>query len=155
MNIKASRTFPADIPEIENVYAFISQTLSENGIGPAIENLFNLAVDEIFSNIVRYGYASDASRPTADAAIQITVQIDGDGVSMTFRDRGEPFDPLQARPPDLSLAIDERPVGGLGIYIVKNTFDDVCYAFEDGFNIFTLKKLLDKKGNRRGTQSCG
>jgi anti-sigma regulatory factor (Ser/Thr protein kinase) len=144
MNIDESRTFPADISEIENVYGFISRFFSENEVDSAMEPIFDLAVDEIFSNIVKHGYESEASRTAA--AVHIALHVEDGAVSLTFRDRGKPFDPLQARPPDLSLDLDERPMGGLGIYIVKNSFDDVRYSFEDGFNVFTLKKLR-KRGH--------
>ncbi|MDR1509609.1 MAG: ATP-binding protein [Synergistaceae bacterium] len=147
MNIKANGTFPAEISEIENVYGFISRILSESGLDAAVATLFELAADEIFSNIVKYGYESEASRTAADAAVYIAIHIGDDAVSMTFRDRGNPFDPLQTHPPDLSLGLDERPVGGLGIHIVKNSFDDVRYSFEEGFNVFTLIKLR-KRGPR-------
>jgi anti-sigma regulatory factor (Ser/Thr protein kinase) len=155
MHIKASETFPADTSEIENVYDFISRTLSENGIDAATVVLFDLAVDEVFSNIVKYGYPSEASRTdTVDIAIHIAIHIDDDAVSMTFRDGGNPFNPLQARAPDLLLELNERTLGGLGIYIVKNSFDDVRYSFEEGFNVFTLTKL--RKGSsslRKGSSS--
>lgn len=141
MNIKADKRFQADISEIENVYRFISRILSGNGVEPALETLFKLAADEIFSNIAKYGFGSGSETPRAEGAIHVAIHVEDDAVSMTFRDRGKPFDPLQARPPNLSLDLGQWPVGGLGIYIVKNSFDDVYYSFEEGFNIFTLKKF--------------
>ena len=144
MNIKADKTFPADVSEIENVYSFISRILSGDGVESAIETLFKLAADEIFSNIVKYGFGNEAPRLPAEAAIHVAMHVGDDAVSMTFRDRGNPFNPLQAPHPNLSLDLDERQAGGLGIYIVKNSFDGVYYSFEEGFNTFTLKKLRKK-----------
>ena len=61
---------------------------------------------------------------------------------MTFKDRGVPYDPLQKEEPDISLSAEERQIGGLGIFIVKKTMDDVNYRYEDGQNVLTVKKLF-------------
>ena len=61
---------------------------------------------------------------------------------MTFMDNGEPFDPLQKQDPNVSLSAEERKVGGLGIFLVKQTMDEVKYSYEYGTNILTLKKNL-------------
>ncbi|MDR1979203.1 MAG: ATP-binding protein [Synergistaceae bacterium] len=136
--VEKSGTFRAEMSEIENIYVFISRTLSESEVDPGIENLFMLAVDEIFSNIVKYGFDGSGEGATAD----ISIQIEDGAASLTFRDGGKPFDPLSANPPDVLLGLDEKPVGGLGVYIVKNSFDEVRYSREDDHNVFTLKKYL-------------
>jgi sigma-B regulation protein RsbU (phosphoserine phosphatase) len=140
-DVKTNVVFPAEMPEIENIYGFIERALSRNEVGAetkSLQNLFKMAADEIFSNIASYGF--DGSRE--GAAVEISIEIAKDTVSMMFRDNGKPFDPTSRKTPDISRGLDERPVGGLGIHIVKNSFDEVHYSFENGFNVLTLKKWL-------------
>ncbi|MDR2780091.1 MAG: ATP-binding protein [Synergistaceae bacterium] len=135
--MEASESFPAKISEIEKIYEFISFVLSESGIDAAVETLFKMAADEIFSNIVNHGFGG-----LRDGDVKVSIQT-GDGeVSMTFRDRGRPFDPMSIPAPDISLGMEERLVGGLGVYIVRGSFDEVRYSFENGFNVFAVKKRL-------------
>ena len=138
--MKAAKTFPAEIPEIENVYAFISRIFSVGGIGINTVILFEMAVDEVFSNIVNHGL--EESR--CAVVVEVFIQISGDVISITFKDNGKPFDPLSWSEPDISLGLSERPEGGLGIHIVKNSFDEVHYSFEKGLNVFTLKKRMER-----------
>ena len=95
-------------------------------------------VDEIFGNIARYAYG--------DGRGDATVRFDFDGTSrmasISFMDRGMPFDPLKKADPDVTLSVEEREVGGLGIFLVKKTMDDMKYRYENGMNILTLYKHI-------------
>ena len=137
-SMKANKTFCPEIQEIENVYSFISRFFSDCEIDISIENLFKMAVDEILSNIVYYGFEESQE----GAIVVVSIQIDSNAVSITFRDNGKPFDPLSIEEPDISLGIDERQMGGLGIHIIKNSFNEVHYSFENGYNVLTLKKRI-------------
>ena len=72
------------------------------------------------------------------------ISIEGNPLSViiTFVDHGVPYDPLAKADPDITLSANKRQIGGLGIYLVKKTMDDVSYKYEDGHNILTIKKLL-------------
>ncbi len=61
---------------------------------------------------------------------------------ITFLDQGKPYDPLQKEDPDVTLAVEDRPIGGLGVFIVKKTMDDISYERRDGQNILTIKKNI-------------
>ena len=61
---------------------------------------------------------------------------------LTFTDDGIPYDPLQAAEPDVSLGADERPIGGLGIFLVRKTMDEVRYAYRDGQNVLSIRKKI-------------
>jgi anti-sigma regulatory factor (Ser/Thr protein kinase) len=126
------------MPEIDGIYALISSVFSQEGIDAAMVNLFMMAADEIFSNIVNYGFEG----PREGMVVEVTIQAEGGMASMTFRDEGKPFNPLSQPPPDVSLGLNERSLGGLGLYIVKNSFDDLRYSREEGSNVFTVKKYL-------------
>ncbi|MDE6566379.1 MAG: ATP-binding protein [Lachnospiraceae bacterium] len=67
-------------------------------------------------------------------------------VAITFMDHGVPYDPLQREDPDTTLSAEERQIGGLGIYMVKKSMDAVCYDYQDGKNILTIRKNLSDRG---------
>ncbi len=93
-----------------------------------------LSVEEIAENIVNYAYNN------GNGFVEITTTLDEEGVlTISFKDAGVPFNPLEKEDPDITLSLDERPVGGLGIFICKKMMDSVSYVFEDGCNNFTMK----------------
>ena len=98
----------------------------------------NVAVDELFSNIANYAYKPK----TGQATVSLAVSDDGKTVTVTFTDSGVPYNPLAKKDPDVTLSADERQIGGLGIYMVKKTMDDVTYEFKDGKNILSIKKKV-------------
>ena len=98
----------------------------------------DLAVEEIFVNIANYAYAPEIGKAT------VRVEVSGDPitVSITFIDRGVPYDPLKKADPDVTLSAAERGIGGLGIFLTKKMMDDISYEYKNGQNILTLKKTL-------------
>ena len=98
----------------------------------------DLAVEEIFVNIANYAYAPEIGKAT------VRVEVSGDPitVSITFIDRGVPYDPLKKADPDVTLSAAERDIGGLGIFLTKKMMDDISYEYKNGQNILTLKKTL-------------
>ena len=93
-----------------------------------------LSVEEIAENIVNYAYNN------GNGFVEITTTLDEAGMlTISFKDAGVPFNPLEKEDPDITLSLDERPVGGLGIFICKKMMDSVSYIFEDGCNNFTMK----------------
>jgi anti-sigma regulatory factor (Ser/Thr protein kinase) len=97
-----------------------------------------MAVEEVFINIASYAYAP------GEGTVRVNVKVteDPDKVVITFTDRGIPYDPLKMESPNVNLPADQRQVGGLGVFLVKNTMDDVAYEFKDGQNILTITKNL-------------
>jgi anti-sigma regulatory factor (Ser/Thr protein kinase) len=128
--------------EIENIYGLIEKALRGESADAALVNLFKMAADEVFSNIVNYGFGDFKT----GASVSVLLEGKKDVLSMTFRDNGKPFNPLTLPTPDTSLSVEERPAGGLGIHILKNSFDEVSYSFENGFNVLTLKKCVRGRG---------
>jgi anti-sigma regulatory factor (Ser/Thr protein kinase) len=88
-----------------------------------------IAVDEIYSNIVRYSGASEA---------QIRLTKEDDTVRLIFRDNGKPYDPMDAKEPDVTATVEDRAIGGLGIFMVRKMMDRVEYMYKDGQNVLTL-----------------
>ena len=98
----------------------------------------DVAVEEIFVNIAHYAYHPGKG----NATVRVEVNEEPLVVSITFIDNGIPYDPLAKEDPDITLSAEDREIGGLGIFMVKKTMDDVVYDYKDGKNILTLKKNL-------------
>jgi anti-sigma regulatory factor (Ser/Thr protein kinase) len=97
----------------------------------------NVVLDELINNIINYAYAD------ADAhQIAVSVRLDGDIVTIAVEDDGRPFNPLAEPPPDLDLPIEQRPIGGLGIFLVRALADSVEYSRAEGRNIVTARKTV-------------
>ena len=131
-------TFEAVAENIPQLTELIDGQLEALDCSMKAQMQIDVAVDEIFGNIARYAYG--------DGRGDATVRFDFDGTSriasISFMDRGMPFDPLKKADPDVTLSVEEREVGGLGIYLVKKTMDDMKYRYENGMNILTLYKHI-------------
>ena len=97
-----------------------------------------VAVEELFVNVAHYAYAPNEG----DVTVRIDVAQEPSGITVTFIDSGVPFDPLAKPDPDIANTLDDRKIGGLGIYMVKKSMDSVIYEHKDGCNILTIKKLF-------------
>ena len=96
------------------------------------------AIDELFGNIAHYAYNPE----TGPATVRVEVTEDPIAVVITFIDRGVPYDPLKKEDPDITLSAEERAIGGLGIFMVKKTMDEISYEYKDGKNILRIKKNM-------------
>ena len=98
----------------------------------------NLALDELFTNIISYGFKDDDEH-----IIKVTLTPDKDELCLCIEDDGMPFNPIDFETPDVSCSVEECKIGGLGIHIMKKLMDEVCYQRCDDKNILNLKKKLD------------
>ena len=96
----------------------------------------DIAIDEIFGNIASYAYAPGTGKVT----VQIRVDDKARAVRITFIDSGVPYNPLAKEDPNVKLSAEERKIGGLGIFLVKKSMDDMIYEYKDGKNRLTLVK---------------
>ena len=131
-------TVPAQIDRLMEVTAFVDQELEAHDCSMKAHMQIELALDEILTNIASYAYKPG----TGDATIRVDIDPDTRMATIVFLDSGVPYDPLQKADPDTTLSADERQIGGLGIFLVKKTMDDMFYAYEDGKNVLTLKKRI-------------
>lgn len=127
----------ADVDNLGKVTAFIDEQLEAAKCSMKAQMQIELALEEIFVNIAHYAYAPVKGMAT----IGIDITESGQAV-LTFEDSGTPYDPLAKEDPDVTLSANEREVGGLGIFMVKKTMDDMYYEYRDGKNILTLKKTI-------------
>lgn len=131
-------TIEATPENTETVIAFVEEQLEEYGCGMKELAAIDVAVDELFANIAHYAYNPD----TGYATVRIDVPEDPLSVEITFIDGGKQYDPLAKEDPDTTLSVEERPIGGMGIFIVKKSMDAVKYEYKDGKNILTIKKTI-------------
>ena len=132
----------ATIENLAKVFVFLQEALESCDVPPKVKRQIKLCVEEIYMNITHYAYNPE----TGPARIGIDV-VDGDvpsRVVISFADEGKPYDPLGRDDPDLELGLDDRPIGGLGIYLVKTTMDNVAYEHINGENVLTIEKDIGK-----------
>lgn len=134
-------TLDATIENIDRVTDFVNEQLEEIDCPMKIQMQIDIAIDELFSNIAHYAYHPE----TGPATVCVEVQKEPACVVITFVDHGIPYDPLAKHDPDTTLSAEEREIGGLGIYLVKQSMDDVRYEYKDGQNILRIVKALSTK----------
>ena len=131
-------TVPAERNELDTVQGFVDEALDQVPCTLETRLQLQIAVEELFVNIASYAYAPDRG----EALIGCRVEQDPPSITIQFRDWGKPFDPLAKKDADITLSAEERGIGGLGIYMVKNSMDDVRYQYENGQNVLTIHKNL-------------
>ncbi len=136
--INSIRIDEATIDDVTTVTEFIESELEKIGCPMKTIIQINIAIDEMFSNIVKYGYP-DAPGPVN---VRFIGKEGSPSVYIRFEDEGIPYNPLTKEDPDITLSAEERNIGGLGIFMVKKTMDDIKYKYEEGKNILTIRKDL-------------
>ena len=128
----------AKVENLDAVLAFVDEQLEAAECPRRTQTQIDIAVEEIFVNIAHYAYAPGTG------AVTIRAQVGGDppAMTLTFLDHGVPYDPLAREDPDITLPAADRPIGGLGIYMVKKIMDEVLYEYRDEQNTLTLKKAF-------------
>ncbi len=131
----------ATVENIDTVTDFVNEQLEEIGCPMKIQMQMDVAIDEIFSNIAHYAYHPEEG-PAQLQVEMIETEEGKTGVCLTFIDHGKPYDPLAKEDPDVTKTAEERDIGGLGIFLVKKTMDEINYEYRDGKNILTIKKHI-------------
>ena len=131
-------TIAATVENIPAVTDFVTAQLEEMDCPMKIQMQIVIAIDELFGNIAHYAYNPEVG----EATVRVEVVDAPMSVVVTFIDRGVPYDPLSAADPDVTLSADDRAIGGLGIFMVKKTMDDITYRYENGSNILSIRKNL-------------
>ena len=131
-------TIAATVENIEVVTDFVNQQLEELECPMKAQMQIDIAIDELFSNIAHYSYNPEVGQAT----VRVEVVENPLAVTITFIDNGIPYDPLAKEDPDLTLSAEERQIGGLGIYMVKKSMDEITYEYKDGQNILSIKKCI-------------
>ena len=123
---------------LPKVLSFIDEDLEAAECPMMTQTAIEIAVEEIYINIASYAYGDK----TGKALIQVAMTDEPLSVEITFIDSGTKYNPLEKEDPDLNLPLMERKKGGLGIFMVKESMDDVLYEYKDGKNMLTICKNL-------------
>ena len=138
MENKKIITVEASMENLDKVTSFVEAFLDDYACPMKIAMKILLCVEELYANVVNYAYGSRGGN--------CTIELEGNAyetehkVCIRVRDQGVPFDPFAKEDPDITLSADEREIGGLGIYMVKNIMDTVSYEYKQQENIVTMIK---------------
>lgn len=131
-------TVPAETGQLDMVQRFVDEGLEQLPCSLEAQMQIQIAVEELFVNIASYAYAPRSGK----AVIGWRIEKVPPSITVEFRDWGKPFNPLEREEVDVTLPVEQRGIGGLGIYMVKTSMDVVSYRYEEGQNILTIQKNL-------------
>ena len=131
-------TIEAVTENLQDAIDFATERLEAHDCPMKVVMQMELVIEEIFVNVSSYAYRPDVG----DVTICIDFAENPAAVEITFIDSGKPYNPLEKDDPDTTLGIDEREIGGLGIFLVKKNVDDISYEYTDGKNILRIKKFF-------------
>lgn len=134
-----SITLTNDIQQVPQLADFVDMVCEEVGMDMAVAIQMNLAMEEAVVNVMDYAYPAGTV-----GNVTIEAESDDDQLQFTIIDSGTPFDPTAKEEVDTTLSAEERPIGGLGIHLVRQLMDSINYERIDGKNILTLRKKIDK-----------
>ena len=131
---EVSITVTPSMETVPQVAEFMETEMEKLEVSPKISMKLLIAIDEIYSNIVRYSGATEAT---------VSINKVGNTLKLQFKDNGKQYNPLKAEDPDITASAEDRKIGGLGIFMVKKMLDNVAYEYDDNINILTLTKNLE------------
>ena len=131
-------TVDAVLENLQTVMDFATENLEAHDCSMKVSMQLELVIEEIFVNISSYAYHPEIGFAT----FCMEFEKNPDAVLMTFIDGGKPYNPLEKDDPDITLDIDERDIGGLGILLVKKNVDEISYEYTGGKNILHMKKFF-------------
>ena len=134
INSAVGITVEPSMETVPQVAEFMETEMEKLEVSPKISMKLMIAIDEIYSNIVRYSGATEAT---------VSIEKVNNTLKLYFKDNGKPYNPLDAKDPDITASAEDRNIGGLGVFMVKKMLDNVEYKYVDNFNILTLTKNLD------------
>ena len=131
-------TLPNDIETIPQLNEFIDGFCEQRDIDNDITMSLNLAIEEAVVNVMNYAYPEGTV-----GYVDIEAEANDDFVTFVISDTGKPFDPTQKDEVNIALSVEDRPIGGLGIHLVRRMMDEISYRYADHRNILTLRKRIN------------
>ncbi len=135
------KIFEAADENLEAVNDFIHEQIKPFSCHSQTLFQIDLAVEEIFVNISHYAYSPDKGTVQIDCSVEKTADAPAK-LTVSFTDKGKAFNPLAKPDPDITLSVEEREIGGLGIFLTKKYMDSVLYERKDNQNILTFTKII-------------
>ena len=140
MSLKGPVRFSAVLEELPHILLWIRQPLLEAKVDPRWIQQLELAAEEAIVNVIRYAY------PKEKGEVEVRLAVSSQGIELTLRDRGSPFNPLTDAPPvDIQSPLEERGEGGLGVFLMRQCVDELHYQREQEGNVLTLIKRFSRK----------
>jgi anti-sigma regulatory factor (Ser/Thr protein kinase) len=140
VNTAASLTIKNRIPEIGRIWPFLDKLTADWSLPDASRHAVQLSLDELVTNIVSYGYVDNEEHD-----IELDFSINTDVLTIRLRDDARQFNPLEIPDPDIDAPLEERGIGGLGIFFVRNFMDKVEYRYDEPYNILTMKLTIKRE----------
>ena len=137
MESRLSLVLRNDLSELERLSQAVSAWCRENSVIEDVEYQVNLALDEIVSNVIRHGWKDFGAHQ-----LQVSLSCARNELRVEVEDDAPPFNPLEAPAPDITKPLEERPIGGLGIHLVRQIMDGLEYRRQDGRNFLVMKKRI-------------
>lgn len=144
--VSRKQIYPARFKKLDQVRDFVGQAAEDCGLNDDAGYQVQLAVDEAFTNIVEHAYGGES-----DQEIEVTCIFSDSGLTITIRDCGRIFNPQDVPDPDFEAELQERQVGGLGLYFIRQLMDEVEFLFDqdtpgkDGCNLLRMVKFKETK----------
>ena len=127
---------PGEHARVEDLNTSLEAVLTRHGIDAGVRGDVRLIVEELASNAIAYGGVD--GNGMGQHELSVNIAIDGDLLTLEFRDEGAPFDPLSTAPPDLEADIMDRPIGGLGLYLIRQIAEETHYRRVDDANLLRV-----------------
>jgi sigma-B regulation protein RsbU (phosphoserine phosphatase) len=135
--LQRSITLHNDLDEVTQMSAFVDEVCESAGLDMSLTMSLNLAIEEAVVNVMSYAYPEGSV-----GELVIGAECDGTNLSFVITDWGTPFDPTAKEDADTTLSAEERPIGGLGIHLIREIMDEIRYERVDGKNVLKLRKSL-------------
>ena len=126
-----------DISEIARLNEFVEEIGNDFSLSPGVVFNITLVLEEAVVNIINYAYPKEKHE-----SIYLSAKLYNDSIVLVLTDTGKEFDPTMAPETDITLSADKRPIGGLGIFLIRQIMNEVRYERIDGKNVLTLEKKL-------------
>ena len=142
VRLQHSLTLPNDVNTIPQLNEFLDAFCEEAGVDMEMTMSLNLAMEEAVVNVMDYAYPKGT-----EGSVNIEARLDDEGMTFVIIDSGIPFDPTATEDADTTLPLDERDIGGLGIFLTRQIMDNIKYERNNDKNILTLRKIINNECN--------
>jgi serine/threonine-protein kinase RsbW len=133
-----STSTAATVDQLPVLVEFVQQWWREAALPAAMAFPFEVALDEVVMNVIMHGTGGDG----VPRDVTVSLRQEGGEVTMVIEDNGVPFDPLSLGTPDVDAPLEEREIGGLGVFLVRELMDHVSYAYTGSHNQLTMRKVV-------------